>query len=248
MSHARTSPIDLNADLGEGIGADDAMLDIVTSASIACGGHAGDERSILAAVESAHARGVRIGAHLSYEDRDGFGRQAVDVDSATLGAQLARQLDLLLETAARTGAGVAYIKPHGALYHRVAADPAHAEPVLALAAEHRLALMGLPETFVVHEARRRGLAVLAESFADRAYLPDGRLVPRDQEGAVLHDPDLIAARCVEMVRTGTVAAITGERIGVHADSICVHGDTPGAVRIARTVRTALQAAGLDLSV
>lgn len=239
--------IDLNADLGEGMGDDDAMLDIVSSANVACGGHAGDEASMRAVCEAAVARGVRIGAHVSYPDRVGFGRLELDLDGGTLLALLRSQLDALSTAALAAGGRVTFVKPHGALYHRVTRDAEHADAVVTLAREAGLAVVGLPGTLVLRRAASAWLRTVPEAFADRAYLPDGGLVPRSEPGAVLHEEQQIAARMVGLVRHGTVTAIDGSTVAVHAESICVHSDTPGAVAIARAVRDALVAAGVEIA-
>jgi UPF0271 protein len=241
--------IDLNADLGEGMGDDTddtEMLGLISSANIACGGHAGDAASMRRSCETARSRGVRIGAHVSYPDRAGFGRSEMEIEGEALLAVLTEQLEGLTTAAESVGAEVTFVKPHGALYHRVARDPEHAAAVVRLAARARLAVVGLPGSLVLHQAMRAGLAVVPEAFADRGYTADGSLVPRSQPGAVLHDADLIADRMVDLVRTGTVAAADGSRVRVVARSICVHSDTPGAVAIARRVRQGLESAGISI--
>lgn len=236
------SVIDLNADLGEGVhdgtgdDVDLVMLDVVTSASIACGGHAGDADSMLLACLRALERGVTIGAHPSYVDREGFGRRALDVAPTTLAVQLVRQVRDLEEAAVRVGARVAYLKPHGALYHAAGSDDGVADAVLHAAREaldRVLPVLGLPGSVLERRAAADGVAFVAEAFADRATTADGRLVPRGELGAVLTDPDDVAAR---------VRGLAGA-----ARSVCVHGDTPGAVAIARAARAALVEDGVDLA-
>ncbi|MFV0252230.1 MAG: LamB/YcsF family protein [Beutenbergiaceae bacterium] len=238
--------IDLNADLGEGIGDDAAMLAVVTSANVACGGHAGDAESMRVVCRAAVANDVRIGAHLSYPDRDRFGRTEMDIEPAALSAALAVQLRELQDAARVAGGVVSYIKPHGALYHRVSWDHGHANAVVNLAAQYRLTVMGLPGSLVLELADAAGLPTLREAFADRAYASDGSLVPRGEDGAVLHDCLAIADRMVSLVRSGTVRAIDGRNVSVSADSICVHSDTPDAVTIARVLRAELTAAGVQI--
>lgn len=241
--------IDLNADLGEDCGADDAaMLDLVSSANIACGFHAGGSEVMAATVAAAAARGVAIGAHVSYRDREHFGRRRLDVPADVLAGDVAEQLRALAACCAQAGTRVRYVKPHGALYHAIALDRAQAEAVVRAIGEFdpSLPLLGLPGTPAVDAARAAGLATLVEAFADRAYTPAGGLVPRDRPGAVLDDPALVATRMLGLVRTGVIVAVDGTRIAVAADSICVHGDSPNAVAMTRAVREALTADGLEV--
>ncbi|ACQ79636.1 LamB/YcsF family protein [Beutenbergia cavernae DSM 12333] len=229
------STVDLNADLGEGVGDDAAMLDVVTSASIACGGHAGDADTMRVACERALERGVTVGAHPSYEDREGFGRRPQDVDWLALAHALQRQVRDLEEAATAVGTHVAYLKPHGALYHAAASDPRHAGAVLVAAHESLdrvLPVLGLPGSVLERAAADAGVRFVPEAFADRASTPDGQLVPRSEPGAVLTDPDGVADHVLALAPA--------------ARSICVHGDTPGAVAIARAARAALEGAGIEL--
>lgn len=239
--------VDLNADLGEGIGDDVAMLDLVSSANVACGGHGGDEASMRAVCRAAVERGVRVGAHVSYPDIDGFGRAPMEVSGPELLDMLRSQLAALTTAARDVGAEVTSVKPHGALYHRVAVDPEQAGAVVRLAAGAGLAVVGLPGGVVLDLAERAGLPVVPEAFADRGYRADGSLVPRDRPGAVLHDAEVVAARMVGLVRSGRVDADDGTEVVVAARSICVHGDTPGAVALARRLREALVAAGVEIA-
>ncbi|UFU02078.1 LamB/YcsF family protein [Ruania suaedae] len=238
-----TRALDLNADLGEGVGDDAAMLAVVTSANIACGGHAGGPDTMLATCSAALARGVRIGAHPAYPDRENFGRRPVAIDEQSLTAHLRAQVRDLVEAATAVGGQVTYLKPHGALYH--AADPGHVRAVVTVAADADLAVVGAPGSLLLERARDAGLTTVAEGFADRAYSPDGKLVPRSEPGAVLHDADLIADRVAALVRTGAIAASDGSPVDLDVRTLCVHGDTPGAVAIARRVRAVLDAAGLS---
>lgn len=243
--------IDLNSDLGESYGAwsmgdDTAMLAVASSANIACGFHAGDPVGILKTVRSAAAQGVSVGAHVSYPDRVGFGRRDMDVTSAELVADVIYQIGALKGVAAAAGTTVGYVKPHGALYNRIAHDPRQGKDVIDAikAIDPSLVLMGLANAPILDLARKAGLAVVAEAFADRAYTPDGQLVSRREAGAVLHDPEVIASRMLQLVREGTLAAIDGSTIRLEAQSICVHGDSPGAVTIAQELRRRFEAEGI----
>jgi UPF0271 protein len=243
--------IDLNSDLGESYGAwrmgdDAAMIELVTSANVACGFHAGDPAGILHTVKVAVGRGVAIGAHVSYPDRAGFGRRDMDIAPADLTADVIYQIGALSGAAAAAGARVRYVKPHGALYNRIAVDPVQGAAVIAAlrAVDPSLVLMGLAGAPILDQACAAGLAVVAEAYADRAYTPAGHLVPRREAGAVLHDPVVIAARMVRLATEGVIEAIDGSLIRIEAQSLCVHGDSPGAVAIAREVRSRLEAEGL----
>lgn len=237
---------DLNADLGEG---DDVMdtrlLDIVTSANVACGGHAGDRASMARVCAIAVDRGVAIGAQVSYADREGFGRRRLDVAPLTLTEQLSEQIAGLRAAAAAAGADVDYVKPHGALYHASAGEPAVAEAVLDAAGG--LAILTLPQGALRDAALERGVAVHAEAFADRGYRPDGSLVPRGTAGAVVSDAREIDERIRILVRSGAIVAVDGARIPMTARSLCVHSDTPGADVIAARVRAALVECGATLA-
>lgn len=246
--------IDLNSDLGESYGAwkmgdDAAMLDIVSSANIACGFHAGDPLGLYKTVQAAAERGVTIGAHVSYPDRVGFGRRDMDVTVAELTADVIYQIGALQGIAAACGTKVSYVKPHGALYNRIAHDPKQGQAVIDAikAINPDLVLMGLANAPILDLARKSGLTVVAEAFADRAYTPDGQLVSRREAGSVLHDAALIAERMVQLARTGTLQAADGSVIHINAQSICVHGDSPDAVTIAKTIATRFQAEGIAVS-
>jgi UPF0271 protein len=245
---------DLNADLGEGFGRwtltdDEALLSVVTSANVACGFHAGDPVTMRRVCELAAGRGVRIGAQVSYRDLAGFGRRPMDVPPEELAAEVAYQIGALEVFARSAGSRVAYVKPHGALYHRTVRDAEQAAAVVAgvRMAGGALPVLGLPGSELLAAAERAGLAPVAEAFADRAYTAHGTLVPRREPGAVVHDPDAVAARAVAMVAEGEVTALTGERVEVRARSLCLHGDTPGAAGLARRVREELLAAGVELA-
>ncbi|RUM19012.1 LamB/YcsF family protein [Rhizobium phaseoli] len=245
--------IDLNSDLGEsygawGMGDDAAMLAVISSANVACGFHAGDPRGILKTVRAATEKGVSIGAHVSYPDRVGFGRRDMDVAHDELIADVIYQIGALKGIAAAAGVTVGYVKPHGALYNRIAHDPKQGQAVIdgIKAVDPSLVLMGLAGAPILEFARKSGLQVIAEAFADRAYTPDGQLVSRRDTGAVLHDPQVIAQRMLQLANEGTLEAIDGSTIRIDAQSICVHGDSPGAVAIAREIRRAFEAAGITV--
>jgi 5-oxoprolinase (ATP-hydrolysing) subunit A len=245
--------LDLNSDLGEGLGIwtlgdDAAMLGIVTSANIACGFHAGDPTIMRRVTAEAAERGVAIGAQVGYRDLVGFGRRPIDIDPAELVNDVLYQIAALDGFARIAGSRVRYVKPHGALYNTIVNDGEQAAAVVEAVRRYDPALpvLGLPGSEWLRRAADAGLTAVPEAFADRAYTPDGRLVSRREPGAVLHDPDLIAARCVEMARSGTVRTVDGSLVPVRARSLCVHGDTPGAVEIARRVRAALLADGVVL--
>lgn len=242
--------IDLNADLGEGfgpyrIGDDSAMLGIVTSANVACGFHAGSPGIMCATFAAAQGRGVAIGAHPGFGDREGFGRRLIPSTLAEIEEMIAYQVGAACAVASLAGHRVSYVKAHGALYNHAAvnADVARAIARGIRAADPRLTCLCLSGSVALAAASGEGLAVAAEVFSDRAYLPDGTLVPRDREGALLHDPATIAERMVKMIGTGTITAIDGSSFAAPMDSICVHGDTPDAVGIAAHLRQALLAAG-----
>lgn len=245
--------IDLNSDLGEGYGAwtmgdDAAMLAVVSSANVACGFHAGDPAGILSTLREAAARGVAVGAHVGYPDRVGFGRRPMDVAPADLEADVIYQIGALQGLARAAGTRVSYVKPHGALYNTIAHDARQAAAVIAgvRAVDPSLVLMGLAGAPILAQARAAGLRVVAEAFADRAYNPDGSLVSRSLPGAVLHDPEAIAARVIRLATEGRVTAIDGSEISIEAQSVCVHGDTPEAVEIAQALRDRLVGQGIAL--
>lgn len=246
--------VDLNADLAEGFGVwelgdDAAMLDLVTSANLACGFHAGNPVGLARACRAAAERGVRIGAQVGYFDLAGFGRRRIEVDPAELTAEVIYQIGALQGLARAAGSTLAYVKPHGALYNTIVDDREQARAVAEAvhAADPALPVLGLAGSVFFEEAERHGLRTVAEAFADRAYQPDGKLLPRGEAGAVLHDPEHIAQRVLTMVDTGRVAAIDGTMIDVEVESICVHGDSPGAVAIAAAVRDRLLGSGVRLA-
>ena len=244
-----TATIDLNADLGEEVGDDEAMLAIVTSANVACGFHAGSPTVLARTCAQAHRRGVAIGAQVSYPDREGFGRRYMAMDPEDLRADIVYQIGALAALASAAGTRVRYVKPHGALYNTIVKNREQARAVAAAVhtVDPGLPVLGLSGSAFFEEARRLGLRTVAEAFADRAYRPDGQLVSRREQGAVLHDPTQIAERVATMVTSGRVTAIDGSVIDVQVESVCVHGDSPGAVEIATAVRKRLLAEGIELT-
>lgn len=225
-----TRRIDLNADLGEGVTDDEALLAVVTSANVACGFHAGDGATMRAVCLRAATLGVAVGAQVSYDDRAGFGRRDLDVAPGLLAGQVAEQVEVLAAIAVETGTRVSYVKPHGALYNRVVHDAEQAQAVLR--GSRDLPVLGLPGSVLLELARDLGREARREGFPDRAYTSEGRLVPRSEPGAVLSDAREIARRAVELA--------------AEVDSVCVHGDEPGAVRHAQAVRAALEESGYEL--
>ncbi|WP_432883348.1 LamB/YcsF family protein [Kribbella sp. CA-245084] len=245
--------MDLNADMGEGFGSwsmgdDSALLDVVTSANVACGFHAGDPSTMRRATAEAVERGVAIGAHVGYADKPGFGRRFLDIEPAALRDEVVYQLGALDAFARIAGDRVRYVKPHGALYNTIGHHVEQATAVVAAVAEYdkTLPVLGLPGSVWLRLAAEAGLTAVHEAFADRAYTPEGTLVSRREAGSVLHDADEIAARCTAMATGQPIHDSSGGSLMVDATSICVHGDTPGAVDIARRVRGALEGAGVTL--
>jgi UPF0271 protein len=241
--------VDLNSDLGEGfgiwrLGDDDALLGVVTSANVACGFHAGDPSIMRRVCATAAERGVAIGAQVGYRDLAGFGRRRIDVDPGELRDEVSYQIGAL--SAFGT---VAYVKPHGALYHTAAVDPVPARSIVDAVTAWRapLPLLCQPGSVLARLAGEAGIRVVPEGFADRGYRPDGRLVPRSEPGAVLSSVDDVVARAVRMALDGVVVAVDGSTVPVPVESLCVHGDTPGAVTMASRVREALAAAGVEVA-
>jgi UPF0271 protein len=244
--------IDLNADLGETIDGvptadDEAMFAVISSASVACGGHAGDGASMRDAVERASRFDVAVGAHPSYPDRAGFGRARIAMAADDLRRAVLAQIDALVGA----GADLRYVKPHGALYHAVSAERQEADAVVAAVADlsarlgRPLPILGL-QGAIAEAADAAGLPFVQEAFLDRGYRPDGSLVPRDQPGALLDDPAHVAARAVRLVREGLVDTADGPDVAVRAASLCLHGDSPAAVEMARAVRAALDEAQIEV--
>jgi 5-oxoprolinase (ATP-hydrolysing) subunit A len=243
--------IDLNADLGEvldGVPTDDAgLVEVVTSANIACGFHSGDAVTMAHACRLCVDHDVVIGAQVSYRDREGFGRRFVDVEPAVLTADVLEQLETLDEIAHQAGGRVSYVKPHGALYNAIVHHEGQAAAVVTAVLEYdgRLPVLGLPGSRWLDLAEQAGLRTVREAFADRGYAADGSLVPRGEPRAVLADLRVVVQRCVRLATAGEVVAADGTVLRVDPDSICLHGDTPGAVSLARAVRSSLVAAGVE---
>ena len=239
--------VDLNADLAEGdvlTAGDRAVLGLVTSANLACGFHAGNRAVMREAAGICRDRGIAVGAHVSYRDREGFGRRPVERSPDLLVADILEQCAGLSEEAA-AGTTVSYVKPHGALYNRMAVDPEVAGSVVEAVARHPArVLVAQAGTVVVGPARRAGIRVVLEAYPDRGYLPTGLLVPRTEAGALITDPAQVAARALTLVQRSGVEAVDGSWTAVEAESLCLHGDSPGAADVARAVRSALDDAGL----
>lgn len=250
MSHR----VDLNCDLGEGFGpwlpADDgSLLEVATSSSLACGFHAGDPATMRRTVRLALDRGVAIGAHPSLPDLQGFGRRDMAISPQEAYELTLYQVGALHAFVHAAGGRLRHVKPHGALYNQAARDPGLADGVARAVRDFdpALLLFGLAHSELTAAGTRAGLAVVHEVFADRAYGPDGRLVPRGQAGAVIADPEAAAARVLAMVLEGRVQAVDGGWLPLQADSICIHGDHPGAVATARRIRAALEAGGITVA-
>ena len=245
--------IDVNSDLGESVGGnpvsdDAAIIEVVSSANVACGFHSGDPHDIARTVEAAAARGVAVGAHVGYRDIPGFGRRFIDMDPAELADEVLYQIGALDALARSKGTAVTYVKPHGALYNTIVHHEAHAQAVIEgiKAFSPDLAVMLLPGGVAVDIAERAGLRVIREAFADRGYNPDGTLVSRREPGAVLHDPEDVAKRVLQVAATGSVTAIDGTEVKVQAESVCVHGDSPGAVEMTQRVARTLHDEGIRI--
>lgn len=243
--------VDLSADVGEEAAdpADErALLDTVTSASVSCGAHAGTPEGVAATVEAAVAAGAALGAHPSYPDRDGFGRRVVEMSDRALATSLSEQLAFVAGLAAAHGARLRYVKPHGALYHRTSNDAAVARLVASVVADAGIGVLllgaGAATAGILHDG---GLEVVGEAFADRAYCADGSLVPREQRGAVLQEEAAVVDQALSIVLSGRVRVAGGQEIEVDAASLCLHGDTPAALQLARSVRMALEAEGVALA-
>jgi len=246
--------IDLNSDLGEGygpwvMGHDALMLDCVTSANIACGGHAGDPETMFKTLRLAADRGVKVGAHPGYADREGFGRRVIPMQPGEIARMVAAQVGALAAIARLAGTQVSYVKPHGALGNLAAADMTVATAIVSVVKtmDPTLAILAISGTELERAAREQGVAVFCEVFADRAYLPNGQLVPRSQAGAVLHDAKEATDRLVGYLKTGRMPVVGADPIPLRADSICVHGDNAEAVEMARQIRARLEAEGVTLA-
>jgi UPF0271 protein len=245
--------IDLNADVGESfgpwpMGADEALVPLVSSVNIACGGHAGDATTILRTAALAVRHGVAIGAHPGYPDLAGFGRRDLDLTPDELRATVVVQVGAVIAGARVAGAAVRHVKPHGAMYNRAARDAAMARTIATAIhdLDPALVLVGLAGSASIEEARAIGLRVAVEGFADRRYEPDGSLRARRLEGALLGPADA-AAQAVSIARDGVVTATDGSAVAVRADTICIHGDGPAAVETATAVRSALARAGIAVA-
>ena len=230
------------------MGDDAAMFQLVTSANVACGFHAGDPVTMLDSCRAAYELDVTVGAHIGYRDLAGFGRRSLDMSFDELFGDVLYQLGALDGVAHAVGASVDYVKPHGALYNRLVHDAEQASAVVSAvnAYDPGLPILGLPGSELLNHAQDAGHPVFIEAFVDRAYLADGTLVPRSQDGAVLHDVDAIVERAVRLATKGEVVALDGTVVQVRPDSLCIHGDTPGAVGMAAAVRKGLEAAGVEL--
>jgi len=240
--------LDLNADIGEGLPNDAALLDIVSSASIACGGHAGTEATMRAALRAARARGVVAGAHPGFADPENFGRRRLELTGEELTRQMRTQLETLGGLAREEGVELRYVKLHGALAN-MAAEDEHIASVAFAAVRHfdaHLAVLAIDHSAQVTAAEALGLTVVLEAYADRAYQPNGLLVPRGEAGAVLHNGELVAQRVVRLAMRGQIVTTEGTPISTHARSVCIHGDNAEAVAIARAVRDALADAGVAI--
>jgi UPF0271 protein len=245
--------IDLNCDMGESfgpwrMGADEAVMPYITSANIACGAHAGDPSVMRRTVRLAREAGVSVGAHPGFPDLQGFGRRELKADPREMEDWIIAQIGGLAAIARAEGAVLRHVKAHGALYNLAVRDRALAEAIArAIASVDRsLIMFGLPKSAMTDAGADAGLRVAAEGFADRAYEPDGSLTPRSKPGAVIHDPGLVVQRAVRMVRDRVVLTPDGREIALQVDTICVHGDTPGADELVRRIRSGLEAAGIDV--
>ena len=242
--------IDLNADLGESnagnpVSDDAAMICVVSSANTACGFHAGDPHDIAKTLEAAAERGVTIGAHVGYRDKPGFGRRFIDYAPAELADEVLYQIGALDALARSHGTKVSYVKPHGALYNTIVHHEAQAQAVVdGVKAFGDLPLLLLPGSIAIEKAEAAGLRTVREAFADRNYNPDGTLVSRRESNAVLHDPDAMAERVLRLATEGTLNAVDGSEISIGAESVCIHGDSPGAVAMAEHIATRLDSEGI----
>ena len=246
--------IDLNSDLGEGFGPwnmgnDAQMLSIVTSANIACGGHASDPETMFRTLELARDNGVNVGAHPGYNDLIGFGRRVISMSPAEVARLCAAQIGALIGIAAQVGVPVTYVKPHGALGNLAARDRDVADAIMSAVQkiDPKLAILAISGTQSEHAARAANVPVFSETFADRGYLSSGQLVPRDQDGAMIHDAAEAADRLLAFLESGLMPVIDGDPIKLDAQSICVHGDSAGAVEMAREIRTRLSAQGIQIA-
>ena len=240
--------IDLNADLGEGAGSDEALLALVSSANIACGWHAGDARTMRQCVRWAIDNGVAIGAHPSFPDRENFGRSTMHLPPEEIVAGVLYQVGALAAIVKAEGGTLAHVKPHGALYNQAVKDPALADAICEAVRrfDPGLRFFGLAGSGMIDAARRAGLTPVEEVFADRGYMPDGSLVPRSQAGALIEDEDASLAQTLSLVRDHRVTAIDGSTVAVNAQTVCLHGDGAHALAFARRIRERLTAEGIAI--
>jgi UPF0271 protein len=245
--------VDINCDMGESfgawtMGADAEVMPNITSANVACGAHAGDPTVMRRTIRSAKAHGVAVGAHPGFADLQGFGRREVSVDPVEVEDSLIAQIGAVAAMARAEGVALRHVKAHGALYNMAARDRSLADAIARAikAFDAHLIMFGLPNSPMIDAGRAAGLEVASEGFADRAYEPDGSLTPRSRPGAVVHDPALVVERAIRMVRDGVVLTVNGAPIPMTVDTICVHGDTPGAPELTRRIRAGLEAAGIDV--
>jgi UPF0271 protein len=245
--------IDINCDMGESfgpwtMGADHEVMPNITSANVACGAHAGDPRVMRRTVRAAKAHGVSVGAHPGFADLQGFGRREMQADPSEVEDSLIAQIGALAAIARAEGVAVRHVKAHGALYNMAARDRKLADAIAhaVKAFDPSLIMFGLPKSPMIDAGLAAGLRVAAEGFADRAYEPDGSLTPRSRPGAVIDDTALVVARAVRMVRDGVVLTAAGKEIPLKVDTICVHGDTPGASELTKRIRAGLEAAGIQV--
>jgi UPF0271 protein len=245
----RRTTVDLNADVGEGCGQDAALFPLISSANIACGFHAGDLRSMREAVTRARDHGVAVGAHPSFADREHFGRREMRLSADQMHECIVAQITSLAEIAASERVRVVHVKPHGALYNMAARDGELAEAIVraVVSVDPQLALFGLAGSQLISAGVRLGVRTLSEAFADRGYQADGTLLPRGQPGSVLDDDFEVARRAVAMVADAAIVTAEGTTIALQADTICIHGDTPGAARMAGRIRQALAASGISVA-
>ena len=245
--------IDINCDMGESfgswkMGADVDVMPNITSANVACGAHAGDPSVMRRTVRSAKRYGVSVGAHPGYADLQGFGRREMQADPSEVEDSLIAQIGALAAVAKAEGVPVRHVKAHGALYNQAARDRRLADAIAAAikAFDPALIMFGLPKSPMIDAGVAAGLRVAAEGFADRAYEPDGSLTPRSRPGAVIHDPAVVVDRAVRMIRDGIVLTPDGREIPLKIDTLCVHGDTPGAAELTKRIRAGLAAAGIEV--
>ena len=241
--------MDLNADVGEGVGQDPKLIPLITSANVACGSHAGDPETMRATVVLARDHGVAVGAHPSYPDRQGFGRRPMALSGAEVEACVSIQVRALAEIATLEGVTLRHVKPHGALYNVAAQDAAVADAIARAVGRlnRSLVLVGLAGSELIAAGQRAGLATAHEAFADRGYRADGTLMPREEPGSVIHEADAVVPRAIAMVLDGMVTAVDGRRVPLHVDTLCLHGDTEGAAALAARLRQGLIDAGIVLA-